>query len=231
MRPARALLVAGRLEMRDRLVQLVGRARPGFRRRLSAVCSPAAPNAANPSSSSPAGARGARASARCARRPCPRLRAVIGAAQLDAQLAGRVDTNYLRMHAVPGHVIGRFRVRACDVDDDAQIDVALAHLDELGAGVQLRARRRRMFIAADCDIRASIRCELGQRIFRARGEQPSAPHAQAIAGARGTRILLPDRWRRDRAWTFASEPRASGGSCLQARAFCRNPQPKCRQGL
>ena len=88
-------LVVRRLEMRDRLVQLVGGARPAIRALPSATCSPAAPNAANPSSQFPGGRVRRAGPARDAQLHAALLGAVIRAAHANARASpgvGRLTT-------------------------------------------------------------------------------------------------------------------------------------------
>src|SRR5689334_9059645 len=113
---------------------------------------------------------------------------------------------------------------AAALDDDSQVDVPLADLYEVRAGLKI-SRDHRLFVARDIDLGR----ELGHRVVaRTIG---TCARAQDEGGANE----MPDaesrkRFRKD-CEAFAHghlqpTPRG-GGSCLQACAFCRN----CRWNL
>ena len=109
------------------------------------------------------------------------------------------QANYRAMKAVAQVGVGEFDVRVVGVDLDAQVDVALAHLDEIGAGAQAPRERLRL-VALDE--------ELG-RVFDQRfGFERAA--ARRATGRRPRR----QRWRRGDCAGF-------GKNCVASSA--RNP--------
>ena len=143
--------------------------------------------------------------------------ALVDARQRNAHRCRLLQANYSAVQPVAQVGVGKFGVLVAGVDLDAQVDVALADLDQVDARAQLAAERLRLG-ALDVEVRSNTRpgARFRSRPYRRKGKAPKRCIRPGTSRKRSDSSYVAAALVRTR---ILASPLAFRRQCLQAPAL------------